>query len=59
MIGDALVAGRLVELLADRPADPLAIHAVYPEGRYIQPKLRAFVDFMAEHFRGRGPDNWP
>jgi DNA-binding transcriptional LysR family regulator len=59
MIGDALVAGRLVELLADRPADPLAIHAVYPEGRYIQPKLRAFVDFMAEHFRGMGPDNWP
>jgi DNA-binding transcriptional LysR family regulator len=50
---------RLVELLGDRPADPLGIFAVYPEGRFIQPKLRAFVDFMAEHFRGMGPDHWP
>jgi DNA-binding transcriptional LysR family regulator len=59
MIGDAVAAGRLVELLGDRPADPLGIFAVYPEGRFIQPKLRAFVDFMAEHFRGMGPDHWP
>src|SRR4029078_12075870 len=50
MIGDGIAAGRLVELLGDRPADLLGIHVVYPEGRFIQPKLRAFVDFMAEHF---------
>ncbi len=59
MIGDAIAAGRLVEILADRPADPLGIHAVYPEGRFIQPKLRAFVDFMAEHFKRAEPDHWP
>jgi DNA-binding transcriptional LysR family regulator len=59
MIGDAISAGRLVEVLADRPADLLGIHAVYPQGRFPQPKLRAFVDYLADHFRGIGPDSWP
>ena len=59
MLGDALAAGRLVEVLADRPPDLLGIYAVYPQGRFPQPKLRAFVDFLAEHFRGMGPDHWP
>jgi DNA-binding transcriptional LysR family regulator len=44
--------------LPDRPADLLGIHAVYPEGRFQQPKLRAFIDFLVEHFRGRGPGDW-
>jgi DNA-binding transcriptional LysR family regulator len=59
MLGDALESGRLVELLPDRPPEILGIYAVYPQGRFPQPKLRAFIDFMAEHFKGRGPDRWP
>lgn len=59
MLGEALASGRLVEVLPGRPADVLGIHALYPPGRYPQPKLRAFIDFMVEHFRGRGPDDWP
>jgi DNA-binding transcriptional LysR family regulator len=59
MLGDALSAGRLVEVLAERPPDLLGIYALYPQGRFQQPKLRAFVDFLAEHFRGMGPDSWP
>jgi DNA-binding transcriptional LysR family regulator len=59
MLGDALSAGRLVEVLADRPPDPLGIHAVYPQGRFPQPRLRAFVDYLVERFRGTGPDHWP
>jgi DNA-binding transcriptional LysR family regulator len=59
MLGDALDAGRLVEVLPDRPADVLGVYAIYPQGRFPQPKLRAFVDFLVEHFRGKGPDNWP
>jgi DNA-binding transcriptional LysR family regulator len=58
MLRGAIAAGRLVELLPDRPADILGIHAVYPEGRFQQPKLRAFIDFLVEHFRGRGPGSW-
>jgi DNA-binding transcriptional LysR family regulator len=53
---DALREGRVVEILpAARPV-PLGIWAVYPAGRYTQPKLRAFVDFLAERFRTTGPD---
>ncbi len=59
MLGDALEQGRLVEILTDRPPDVLGIYAVYPQGRFPQPKLRAFIDFMTEHFKGMGPDHWP
>jgi DNA-binding transcriptional LysR family regulator len=59
MLGDALTAGRLVEVLADRPPAVLGIYAVYPQGRFAQPKLRSFIDFLAEHFKGMGPDHWP
>jgi DNA-binding transcriptional LysR family regulator len=54
-----LADGRLVEVLPDRPPDLLGIHALYPQGPFPQPKLRAFVDFLAARFRGMGPDHWP
>jgi DNA-binding transcriptional LysR family regulator len=59
IIGEALRAGRLVEVLPDREPVLLGIHALYPQGPFPQPKLRAFVDFLAEHFKGAGPDDWP
>lgn len=58
IIGCAVAQGRLVEILPDRARELLGIYAVYPEGRFPQPKLRAFVDFLADHFRGQGPDVW-
>jgi DNA-binding transcriptional LysR family regulator len=58
LLGDALERGRLVEILTNRPAAPLGIYALYPPGRYTQPKLRALIDFLADHFRGQGPDHW-
>jgi DNA-binding transcriptional LysR family regulator len=58
LLGDALATGRLVELLPGRAPDLLGIHALFPQGRFPQPKLRAFVDFLVEHFRGMGPDEW-
>jgi DNA-binding transcriptional LysR family regulator len=54
ILDPALAAGRLVEVLPDRAPDHLGIYAVYPQGRFQQPKVRAFVDFLAGHFRGRG-----
>ncbi len=59
MICDSLAAGRLVEVLPGRGLDVLGVYAVYPQGPFPQPKLRAFIDFLAEHFRGAGPDVWP
>ena len=58
ILGSALEDGRLVEVLADRPPDLLGIHALYPQSQFPQPKLRAFIDFLVEHFRGKGPDGW-
>lgn len=58
ILGNAVSEGRLVEILPDHPLETVGIHAVYPPGRFTQPKLRVFIDFLAEHFRGMGPDNW-
>ncbi len=50
-----LASGKLVEVMEKfRPA-PLGIYAVYPEGRFPQPKLRVFIDHLAEALKGRGP----
>lgn len=51
-----LVSGRLVQVLADHPAPELAMHAVYETRRQMLPKLRAFLDFLAERF---GPRSVP
>lgn len=59
MLGDALASGRLVELLPDRPRELLGVYAVYPQGRFPQPKLRAFIDFLSDHFKKSGADAWP
>ena len=42
--------GRLVPLLRDWEAPPLPIHAVYPTRRFLAPKVRAMVDFLAGEF---------
>lgn len=55
---EAVADGRLKIVLPDLPVEKLGIHVVYPPGLYTQPKLRAFIDFLAEHFRTRGPNQW-
>ncbi|MEM7438586.1 MAG: LysR family transcriptional regulator [Pseudomonadota bacterium] len=55
---EAVQDGRLKIVLPDLPVETLGIHVVYPPGLYTQPKLRAFIDFLAEHFRGVGPEKW-
>ena len=54
IIGEEVRAGRLQPLLTDWTAgNPLAIHAIYPASRNLSPKVRVFVDFLAERF---GPE---
>ena len=48
--GAALASGRLVQVLPAWDNRTAAIHAVWPSGRHPSPKLRAFVDFLAERF---------
>lgn len=50
LFGPALKAGNVVEVLPDLPSDELGIYAVYPPGRFTQPKVRAFIEFLVEEF---------
>ena len=51
-IGTELAEGRLLPVLPEYRAVPEAspIYAVYPQQRYLPPKVRAFVDFLSDHF---------
>ena len=50
-VGDALRDGRLkAVVLTDHAARELSIYAVYPEHKYVSPKVRAFVEFFAKRF---------
>jgi DNA-binding transcriptional LysR family regulator len=42
--------GRLVRLLPDWEPDPVELHAVYPSRLHSSPKVRAFLQFLREHF---------
>ena len=48
-----LKSGELVQILQDYPlATDCALWAVYPSHRLLAPKVRAFIDFLAERFSG-------
>lgn len=47
----------LVRVLPELVPEPIGIYAVYPSGPFPQPKLRVFIDYLAEHFKNRPIDN--
>ncbi|WP_349655636.1 LysR family transcriptional regulator [Xanthomonas sp. 10-10] len=49
-IADDLRAGRLVEVMTDYPPPTSQISAVMPARQLQPPRVRAFVDFLLEHF---------
>lgn len=51
LVGDDLRRKALVELLPEYRAAELGVYAVYPTRRYLLPRVRAMVDFLAERFR--------
>ncbi|UEM18909.1 LysR family transcriptional regulator [Skermanella mucosa] len=50
IIGEQIASGRLDVVLMDFVAGDSAVHAVYPHGRHLSPKVRVFVDFLAGRF---------
>ncbi len=54
LVSDELRAGALETVLEGYQVSPSAIesaiYAVYPSSRHVSPKLRAFIDHLAEHF---------
>lgn len=54
-IADDLSAGRLQIVLPDYPLTETAISAVMPQRRLVPPRVRAFVDFLAEKLGDEPP----
>lgn len=50
IVGEDLRAGTLVTALDDFMLQDMTLNAVYPHARYLSPKVRAFVDFLADRF---------
>jgi DNA-binding transcriptional LysR family regulator len=48
-----LAGGALVEVLAEFLPPPLPVHVLYSHTRQVSPRLRVFIDWMAEQFRER------
>jgi DNA-binding transcriptional LysR family regulator len=48
-----LASGALVEVLAGFPPSPLPVHVLYSHTRQLSPRLRVFIDWMAEQYRDR------
>ncbi|MGE5548659.1 MAG: LysR family transcriptional regulator [Solirubrobacterales bacterium] len=53
LVGNDLKAGTLVPVLGEYVPQDMAVHAVYPHSRHLSPKVRAFVDFLADRFGPR------
>ena len=50
MVLPHLRSGQLVEVLPELKPLPMPISAVYPHSRHLSPKVRVFVDWIAEVF---------
>jgi DNA-binding transcriptional LysR family regulator len=64
IIHDEVIAGRLVPLVDDWDLPRLKINIAYLNRKYISSKVRAFTDFLIEHFRAmeyerRWTQTWP
>lgn len=58
LYADAMRKGLVQDAIPDLPIERQGVYAVYPQGHFTQPKVRAFVDFLIEAFASKGPDIW-
>lgn len=54
LIKDYLEQGKVKIILKNHTPDPMAIHALYPERRYVPAKVRCFIDFLKEEINKTG-----
>jgi DNA-binding transcriptional LysR family regulator len=52
-VASELASGALVEVLSAFPPTPLPVHLLYSHTRQLSLRLRVFIDWMAEQYRGR------
>jgi len=54
-VGEHLRAGRLVRVMPEFSAPTAPLHAVFPHGRQLSPRVRRFVDHAVEQLRATWP----
>jgi DNA-binding transcriptional LysR family regulator len=54
----ALKQGLVEDVIPDLPRDVQSLYAVYPAGRFTQPKVRALIDFLVATFGQRTAETW-
>ena len=50
IIDDAIDQGRVIPILESLPQNNSDISVIYPPGKFVQPVLRVFIDFLVEFF---------
>lgn len=58
LYADPMRAGLVEDVIPDLPVDIQGVYAIYPPGRYTQPKVRSFIDFLVDAFKDKGPMDW-
>ena len=58
LYSEAVKSGQVVDVMPHLPQEKQGIYLIYPPGRFTQPKVRAFIDFLVGAFSGKGPDVW-
>jgi DNA-binding transcriptional LysR family regulator len=56
LVGPDLLAGTLVEIMPEYRSFELGVYAVYPSRKFVSPKVRLLIDFLADAFRMQA---WP
>lgn len=52
MVVDEIKQGKLVHVLDDFLSTSVGLYAVYPHSHFVSPKVRIFIDFLIENWRG-------
>ena len=51
-------SGQVIDVMLHLPQEKQGIYLIYPLGRFTQPKVCAFINFLVGAFSGKGPDGW-
>ena len=58
LYAQAMEDGLIEEAMPALPVETQGIYAVYPPGRFTQPKVRAFIDFLVKAFSSKTNAGW-
>ena len=58
LFAQAMKEGLIEDAMPTLPVEKLGVYAVYPPGRFTQPKVRAFIDFLVQAFADKDSTDW-